>query len=103
MIKSRKLLTVMALALATGCALNRPKLEETTTTTDKAGNVVVQRRSLKVTSYAFWPAQTEVSKQTASVGKTLSTGVAGLREETGGTNVVEALKSIDSILGKVRP
>ena len=93
----------MALALATGCALNRPKLEETTTTTDKAGNVVVQRRSLKVTSYAFWPAQTEVSKQTASVGKTLSTGVAGLREETGGTNVVEALKSIDSILGKVRP
>lgn len=100
MIKS---LPVLLLLLATGCALNRPKLEETTTTTDKAGSVVVQRRSLKVTSFAFWPAQTEVSKQTATVGKTLSTGAAGLREETGGTNVTEALKHLDSILGKVRP
>ena len=87
--------------LLTGCALNRPRLSEETTTTATNGVVAVQKRNLKVTSFALWPAHTELEKQTASVGKTLSTGTTGLVQEGGGTNVVEALKSLDSILGKI--
>jgi len=89
-----------ALAMA-GCALNRPRLSERTTTTSTNGAVTVQERTLKVTSFALWPAHTELERQTASVGKTLSTGTSGLIQEGGGTNVVEALKSLDSILGKI--
>ena len=97
-----KILTTAVLCLAiTGCALNRPRLSERTTTTETNGVVTVQERNLKVTSFALWPAHTDLDRQTASVGKTLSTGTAGLTQDGGGTNVVQALKSIDSILGKI--
>lgn len=88
--------------LLTGCALNRPRLSERITTTGTNGVVTVNERVLKVTSFALWPAHTELERQTASVGKTLSTGTTGLTQEGGGTNVVEALKALDSILGRIK-
>lgn len=88
--------------LLTGCALNRPRLSERITTTGTNGVVTVNERTLKVTSVAIWPAHTELERQTASVGKILSTGTSGLSQEGGGTNVVEALKALDSILGRIK-
>lgn len=88
--------------LLAGCAVNRPNLKEKTTTTSTNGVVTVQERSLQVLTAAFWPAQNEVSKQKATLGKTMSTGTDSLDQQSGGTNVVDALKHIDSILGKVR-
>ncbi|TXH43080.1 MAG: hypothetical protein E6Q97_34685 [Desulfurellales bacterium] len=96
-----KVIALTASLSMAGCALNRPRLSERTTTTSTNGVVTVQERTLKVTSFALWPAHTELERQTASLGKTLSTGTSGLTQEGGGTNVVEALKSLDSILGKI--
>jgi hypothetical protein len=92
--------TISALLL-TGCALNRPRLSEKVTTTETNGVVTVNERVLKVTSFALWPAHTDLERQSASVGKTLSTGTTGLTQDGGGTNVVQALKSLDSILSKI--
>lgn len=90
--------------LITGCALNRPAMRETTTVTAPDGTVTVTERRMKVTTAALWPAQSEVSKQRSSLGKTMSTGASAIDQEaTGGTNGVEALRAIDSILGKIRP
>lgn len=86
------------LGLGTGCVVNRPLLTERITST----NGVVTERSLKVTSFAFWPATQAIDRQRASLGKTMSLGTAGLEQESGGTNVIEALRALDSILGKVR-
>lgn len=88
----------------TGCALNRPSMLERTTTTSTNGSIVVTERRMKVTTAALWPAQSEVSKQRSSLGKTMSTGASSIdMDGTGGTNGVEALRTIDSILGKIRP
>lgn len=92
---------LIAIAAFTGCALNRPRLVEETETPSTNG-VAKVRRELKVTSFVMWPAKEEVSNQRASLGKTMTTGVGSLSQEGGGTNVVEALKSIDSILGKIK-
>ena len=96
-------LAILAIAtlacLATGCAINRPVLTETVTGT----NGVITTRQLKVTTFLVWPATQSIERQRASLGKTISVGQSGIEQEGGGTNVVEALKSIDSILGKVRP
>ena len=96
-------LAIAIVALLSGCALNRPFITEKVTTTGKDGTVTTTERTLKVTTLAAWPASTEVTKQTANAGKTLSTGAAGIHEDGGGTNVVETLRALDSILGKVRP
>ena len=93
------LLSVLTL-FASGCVLNRPKLTERTVGT----NGVVSEKSMKVTSFVMWPATERVANQRASISaKTMSTGVGSLEQEGGGTNMVEALKSLDSILGKIRP
>lgn len=96
--KALALLFPVALALGCGCALNRPFLTETTTGT----NGVTTTRTLKVTTLALWPATTTLERQKATLGKTLGLGTEGLKEDGGGTNVVEALRAIDSILGRIR-
>ena len=92
--------TILILVCATicGCALNRPILTETVTGT----NGVTTTRSLKVTTFALWPATTSLEKQRVTLGKTFGVGMEGLREDGGGTNVIEALRSIDSIVGKLK-
>jgi hypothetical protein len=99
----RTALVLSGLAVANlivGCAFNRPHLVEESTGT----NGVHLRRELIVPTWALWPATTDLAKQKVSLTKGgFSVGTEGLAEQSGGTNVVEALKSIDSILGKVRP
>jgi len=88
-----------SLALLCGCAFSRPLIRETTIHT----NGVTVVRELRLTLFAIWPASQVMDKQRASIGKTLSMGTVGSDQDSGGTNVVEALRAIDSILGKIRP
>jgi len=100
--KSLLALPVLVIAIAaSGCVLNRPRLTERTV---NPTNGVISEKSMKVTSFVLWPAKESVSNQKASISaKTMSTGVDSLAQEGGGTNVVDALKALDSILGKIRP
>jgi hypothetical protein len=93
------ILLLLATACLSGCVISRPYIKETTTTPD--GSIIV--REMRLTSFAIWPASQSVDKQRASVGKTWSLGAVGIEQEGGGTNVVEALRAIDSILGKIHP
>lgn len=99
------LLCFTALSLmSVGCVLNRPRLSERNTTTLTNGVVIANEKNMKVTSFVLWPAKETVANQKASISaKTMSTGVDSLQQEGGGTNVVDALKEINSILSKVRP
>jgi len=71
-------------------------------TFDTNGLIVTERR-LTMRSYVVWPASSSLETQRASLGKTLSVGTAGLGQEGGGTNVVAALREINSILDKLSP
>lgn len=93
-----KCIAVITIALLTGCALNRPYIKEKTTTTATNGVVTVSDRMLKVTTFALWPADTEVTKQKASAGRTLSTGVEDVTAKGGGTNLVTALSELRQIM-----
>ncbi len=84
--------------LAAGCVVARPYARETTVGTNGA----VVTRELRLTTFAIWPGTITVEKQRASIGKTLSLGAINLDADSGGTNMIEALKYIDSILGKIR-
>ena len=95
----KKLISILAVVALSGCSMNRPFLSTSITKPDGT----VEKQELKLTTFALWPATTDLAKQRATLGKTLSVGTEGLREEGGGTNMVEALKALDSILGKVRP
>ena len=90
--------SVIVCIASVGCAFNRPNYKRTTYQTN--GVVIVER--LSVPTYAIWPATTELGKQRVSIGKTISVGTSALSEDGGGTNMVEALRAIDSILGKIR-
>ncbi len=80
-----------------GCAMTRPHLVEVSTGT----NGMITRKELWLPSYAIWPGSQIIAKERASIGKTLSAGFTDAQQESGGTNVIEALKAIDSILGKI--
>lgn len=93
----KKLLCLSLLIASGGCAVHRPLL----LTETQGTNGVVTKQRLSMATWALWPATTEIARQKASVGKTLSLGVEGLREDGGGTNMTDALKYLDSILGKI--
>ena len=88
---------LLALALM-GCATNKPVFRESITVEDGRTNTV---RELTITTRALWPATTDLAKQKASMsGKTWSVGTEGLREDGGGTNVVESLRELNKLLGR---
>lgn len=89
---------LLLLPLMVGCAYVRPHAVETATST----NGVITRREIWLPGFAIWPAGQTVDKQRASIGKTVSAGMVDVNQDGGGTNVVEALRAIDSILGKIR-
>lgn len=93
--------TIIALIAAAlcGCAVNRPIITERTI---EPGGAVTEK-TLKLMSFAIWPATQTIDKQRMSLGKTFSVGQSQFEQETSGTNIVEALRAIDSILGKIRP
>jgi hypothetical protein len=94
-------LLLCALWLGVGCAMNHPVIKTTTYYPDGRR----EERIVDVRSYALWPATTEAAKQKASISPKLglSTGSDLIREESASTNSIEALKAIDSILGKIKP
>ena len=81
-----------------GCVVNRPVVYERTYDI----NGLTSERELRINSFALWPATQSLDKQRVSLGKTFSVGQSGMEQEGGGTNIIEALRAIDSILGKVR-
>jgi len=91
-------LSYLILLTLCGCVVNRPVLIEREYST----NGLVRERIMRVQSFALWPASQQIDRQRASLGKTLSLGQSAMEQEGGGTNVVEALRALDSILGKVR-
>lgn len=80
--------------MSLGCAVYRPTLKTETTGVD--GSVTVQ--SISIPTFVVWPATSEIAKQKASVGKTLSLGVDGLKEDGGGTNMVGALRGLRDLV-----
>ena len=82
-----------------GCAMNSPRLVETTRTTSGT-NVTETRRELRMPTVALWPATSTLESQRASLGKTFSVGTSGVREDGGGTNTVETLVQLNRLLGR---
>ena len=87
--------------LGSGCAMNHPKITAVTYYPDGRK----EERTIDVRSYAIWPATTEVAKQKATLTPKLglTTGSDLIHEDSTSTNSLEALKAIDSILGKIKP
>ena len=93
------ILAAFSCLITAGCAYNRPVLRSETRST----NGVVTVAETSVRTFALWPATSELVKQRVSNGaKSQSVGTEGLDQQGGGTNLVEALKALDSILGKIR-
>lgn len=90
------------LCVLCGCAFNAPKFNETIAVTATNGVTTTTTRTLRVPSFALWPATTTIDKQRASLGKTFSLGTTGINEDGGGTNMVEALKALSELVKAVK-
>jgi len=101
----KNLSSFVVVFLFAGCLVNRPYVHEETTSTNTSGVVTLTKRTMKTTTGALWPASGEIAKQNVAASpKSWKIGQVGIDgESTGGTNGVEALRVVDSILGKVRP
>ncbi len=97
-VRSLALLVVALVFISAGCAVNSPVLTETIGTT----NGIVTTKSLRMTSFAIWPATTTVDKQRGSVGKTLSVGTEGAELETSNTNAAATLRELRLLLESLR-
>jgi Flp pilus assembly protein TadG len=93
------LLGIVSVLVVAGCAYNRPVIRTETHGTN--GVVTVSETSAR--TFALWPATSDLANQKLANGRTQSIGTAGLEQSGGATNVVEALRALDSILGKIRP
>ncbi len=91
-----KLLTTTLLALTlVGCA------RFSTTQTDVSPERTI---TTKASAWTFGTSKSALSNFKASqTDKTQGAAVGSLSQETSGTNVVQALQAIDSILGKLKP
>ena len=97
--RSQGLLALAALLLSfCGCA----RMSQTLTTTTTATNGAVEIRESRVTGFALFDSKNTFDALRVSNGKTHSIGLKGVDQEATSTNAVEALRAIDSILGKVR-
>ena len=91
--------TAAGLLTLCGCAFNKPFVLTQETSTN---GVVTLKRTSSVT-FALWPATSLLERQKLGNGKTQSIGTDGLEQSGGGTNLVEALKALDSILSRIKP
>lgn len=98
----KTLIPIVAAAALCGCALNRPYMRETSETTSTNGVVTKTERLSKATTIGLWPGTATVEKQRTSLGKTMSIGQQDIESNGGGTNMVESLRALDSIVGKLR-
>lgn len=102
-----KKLIPMALALiATGCTINRPYVKEDASvkmTPDGIGETNYTR-IVKGTSTSIWPAKQDVEAQKITAGKTISVGTGKVgQENTGGTNGVLVIQSLERIVERLTP
>lgn len=51
--------------------------------------------------FALWPATQQIGKSRVSNGKTQSIGLTDVEQQSGGSNVVAALQSIEKIISKI--
>ena len=100
----RTVAILVAAALA-GCSLNRPYVHSVTEDKHLDGTTTTTTQTMKATTLATWPATADVQKQSISASKSAwRVGQSGIDADgAGGTNGVEALRVVDSILGKIRP
>ena len=81
-------------------------VQGTGTNTSRTTNfvIIVERRTLREGVTVVMDGKNTVDRFKASnSAKTQTVGITGENQEASGSNTVEALKSIDSILSKVRP
>lgn len=90
---------IVAVIMLSGCATNKITLSTEETGTNGV-RIVRTTRSL---TFALWPATSDIKNQRVTSLKGHGIGTTELHQETGGTNVTEALKVIDSIIGKIKP
>ena len=67
-------------------------------------NGVITVTESRLTTFALWPATQTIGQQRVTnthLGQGI--GEKELSQAGGGTNLVEALKALDSILGKIHP
>jgi len=88
-----------ASVLFSGCAFNKPLV----ITEERGTNGIVTIKRTSSITFALWPATSLLERQKLGNGRTQSIGTDGLEQQGGGTNMVEALKALDSILGKIKP
>jgi hypothetical protein len=95
------LAAIFSLLFVNGCAIKSNNLSYVRTMPDGTR----EEHTLRTTVKAAWPASTEVSKSKDGVSSkgALSSGSDSISQEAGGTNVVDALKALDSILSKIKP
>ena len=91
--------TAVALVILSGCAWNRPTFSERTIAT----NGVVTERTLRITTFALWPATTSLDKQRASMGKTWSMGQSGVNEDLGSTNITATIDALIRLYQVIKP
>ena len=94
----RQLGAILLLVLC-GCAVNRVTLRTEETGTNGVTTVRITRSS----TWALWPATSDLHKQRVTNLRGHGVGTEELHQETGGTNVVAALHALDSILSKIKP
>ena len=95
-----KILRFIPLLALCGCALTRPHVVSIETGTN---GVMLSRKEIWLPAFVIWPANQNIDRQRASIGKTLSAGVTDAEQQGGGTNLVDALRAIGGILGNLRP
>lgn len=93
------LLILACLFFAAACTTSRQRITEEIRMTN--GTVTI--RSIDAEATVLGDGEQTLAKMTLSAGKTLSVGMHGVEQTAAATNAVEALRSIDSILGKLRP
>jgi hypothetical protein len=97
--KRYDLVLILAVAALAGCAFNAPLLVEKTRTASGT-NSTETVRALRIPSIAVWPATSTIESQKATLGKSFIVGTAGEKLDGGGTNVTEALKELNKLLGR---
>ena len=82
-----------------GCAVSRPYARSETVSTNGTTTI----RVMKSTTFALWPASQHLSKEILVNGEKQALNESALVQKTDSTNVTEAPKAIDSIIGKIKP
>lgn len=96
----KRLLIAIPLLALCGCAVTRPHVLCIETDTN---GCIISRKEIWLPAFVVWPGTQVISKQRGSIAKTVSAGVVDSQQDSGGTNLVDALRAIGGILNTIRP